>query len=127
MPRLPRAARRQLKNMPDYAKSIYKAEYKNTKKSQLVASVMWLIGWHYAYLDQWGVQLVFWLTGGGLLLWWLADFFRVGHMVNRYNKLMAAESFVDAASTVPEELPPIIVALKQVDGVTVVDHSDRFS
>jgi hypothetical protein len=44
---------------------------------------------HYAYLGRWNVQFAYWFTGGGLLLWMLADLFRLPGMVNEFNKAVA--------------------------------------
>ncbi len=44
-----------------------------------------LLGAHYAYLGKWGVQILFWITLGGLGLWALIDLFRISGMVERYN------------------------------------------
>jgi hypothetical protein len=48
-----------------------------------------LVGSHYAYLGRWNVQFAYWFTGGGLLLWMLADVFRLPGMVNEFNKAVA--------------------------------------
>jgi hypothetical protein len=48
-----------------------------------------LVASHYAYLGRWNVQFAYWFTGGGLLLWMLADVFRLPGMVNEFNKTVA--------------------------------------
>ncbi len=42
-------------------------------------------GAHYAYLNKWGLQIVFWITFGGLGIWWLIDLFRLSNMVYNFN------------------------------------------
>ena len=42
-------------------------------------------GAHYAYFNKWGTQILFWITFGGLGIWWLIDIFRIPEMVHRYN------------------------------------------
>ncbi len=55
-------------------------------KSSGTAYLFWfLLGAHYAYLGKWGLQILFWITVGGLMLWWLIDLFRIPGMTNRYN------------------------------------------
>jgi len=42
-------------------------------------------GAHYAYLNRWGTQVLFWITFGGLGIWWLIDIFRMSEMVHDFN------------------------------------------
>ncbi len=56
-------------------------------KSTGVAIFFWfLIGAHFAYLDKWGLQLLFWLTIGGLGIWWLIELFLSPGRVATYNE-----------------------------------------
>lgn len=51
------------------------------------AYIMWfLIGAHYAYLGKWGLQILYWITLGGLGLWALVDLFRIPGMVKDHNE-----------------------------------------
>lgn len=55
-------------------------------KSTGVAYLFWfLLGAHYAYLGKWGLQILFWITLGGLGLWWIIDLFTMPGKVNNYN------------------------------------------
>ncbi len=47
-----------------------------------------LFGAHYAYLDKWKLQIIFWLTGGGLGIWWVISFFTLPAKVKHYNKYL---------------------------------------
>ncbi len=47
-----------------------------------------LFGTHYAYLNKWGWQLLFWFTLGGFGLWAFFDLFTMNGKVNRYNSLL---------------------------------------
>jgi hypothetical protein len=58
-------------------------------KKTSTAQLLWLIGSHYAYLDKWGVQFLYWATLGGFLLWAFADIFRIPSMVIEYNRRVA--------------------------------------
>jgi len=61
-------------------------------KSTGSAYLFWFIlGAHYAYLGRWGVQLIFWLTLGGLGIWGLVDLFRMGSLVADANYPIYAE------------------------------------
>ncbi len=66
------------------------------RKKRRFAYLAWLcFGSHYLYLGRPVVQALFWLTLGGLLFWWIADFFRLATLVERRN-LRAARSAVRA-------------------------------
>jgi hypothetical protein len=63
---------------------------KHTLRSQLktsgVAYICWfIIGCHYAYLGKWGIQILFWVTLGGLGIWALIDLFTMPGKVARHN------------------------------------------
>lgn len=70
-------------------------DYKRRRKSKALAYFAWFfLGWHYLYLRRIPLQFAFWLTFGGLLVWWLIDLFRVGPLVNRMNEDSARELMV---------------------------------
>jgi len=51
-----------------------------------IAYILFFIAWaHYAYLGKWGKQILFWITLGGLGIWWLFDLFRIPGLIERYN------------------------------------------
>lgn len=67
-------------------------EYEKNKKSVPISYLLLaLFGWHYVYLEGWGKALLFWLTGGGLMVWWLVDFFRIPKLVRQANEEAAQE------------------------------------
>lgn len=67
-------------------------EYQRGAKSTGTTYLLWLfLGWHYAYLGQWGKQWLFWLTAGGFFFWWFIDLFRVPKLVDNYNKDRATD------------------------------------
>lgn len=47
--------------------------------------LLFVAGAHYAYLNRWGTQVLFWITFGGLGIWWLIDVFRLNNMVLDFN------------------------------------------
>lgn len=47
--------------------------------------LFFFVGAHYAYTNKWLTQIVFWITFGGLGIWWLIDIFRVPHLVHDFN------------------------------------------
>lgn len=51
------------------------------------AYLFWFfLGAHYAYLGQWGKQIAYWLTFGGLGIWTIIDAFRMKSLVEKYNR-----------------------------------------
>ena len=50
-----------------------------------------LLGSHYLYVRRPFTQLLFWLTLGGLLLWWLIDVTRVPALVRKHNQRALAK------------------------------------
>ena len=55
-------------------------------KSTGTAYLFWfLLGAHYAYLGKWGVQILYWITLGGLGLWALIDLFTMSGKVDNFN------------------------------------------
>jgi len=40
---------------------------------------------HYAFMGRWQLQVLFWVTLGGGLVWWLTDFFRLKQLVRNKN------------------------------------------
>ena len=44
-----------------------------------------LLGAHYAYLGRWGIQILYWITLGGFLIWALIDLFTLSGKVNEFN------------------------------------------
>lgn len=61
-------------------------------KSTGTAYLCWFfLGCHYAYLGKWGIQILYWITLGGVGIWMLIDLFRMGSIVNKHNALIAQQ------------------------------------
>ena len=55
-------------------------------KSTGTAYLLWFfLGAHYAYLGKWGIQILYWITLGGLGIWALVDLFTMSGKVSRHN------------------------------------------
>lgn len=55
-------------------------------KSTGTAYLFWFfLGAHYAYLGKWGLQILYWLTLGGLGIWAIIDLFTMSKKVNQFN------------------------------------------
>ena len=83
----PLITQQRLQDFSEAEKQAYLNEYKRKKKSVFVAYLFLLpLGWHYAYLRKWGLQILCFLTLWGFLLWWFVDWFRVPSLVRNYNQ-----------------------------------------
>lgn len=89
---LPAMVRNELGKMSAQKQEEFIEEYKRKTKSIGFAYALWLfLGWHYAYTNKWGLQVLFWLTFGGFFLWWIIDLFRIARIVKNYNKDIATD------------------------------------
>jgi len=48
-----------------------------------------VFSFHYGALNNWTKQFLFWITGGGLLMWWLLDLVRLPAIVKEKNDMIA--------------------------------------
>lgn len=93
---LPSMVQSQLVNLPADMQMQFLEEYKRRRKSIFLAYVLWFIfGLHYGYLHKWGVQIIYWLTGGGFLIWAFIDLFRIPGLLRNYNRMIAIETLKD--------------------------------
>jgi hypothetical protein len=84
---LPSMVRNEVAKLSAQRQGEFLEEYNRKAKSAGWAYVLWLVlGAHYLYLRKWGFQVLFWLTFGGLLIWWIVDAFRIPGMIRDYNK-----------------------------------------
>ena len=89
---LPAVVRNSLAELPATRQEEFLEEYRRRAKSIGPAYILWLLlGFHYIYQRKWGLQILFWLTLGGLWLWWIVDLFRMPGMVRDYNKDVATD------------------------------------
>lgn len=90
---LPSMVRNELATLSAQKQTEFIEEYNRKKKSIALAYIFLIVilCLHYGYLRKWGLQLLFWFTGGGFLIWWFIDLFRTYGMVQDYNKDRAVE------------------------------------
>jgi hypothetical protein len=82
------------------------AELDSRRRKRRYAYLAWLcLGSHYLYLDRRFTQALFWLTGGGLLLWWIADLFRLPALVAHHNRKAVSELLNDWQLTFERRIP----------------------
>lgn len=74
---------------PDFAAEVLDDLYTYRRKRKTVAYAFWLVlGWlgaHRFYLERPGTGALMLLTGGGLLIWWIADAWRLPRLVREHN------------------------------------------
>lgn len=93
---LPSAVRRALKAGGTELQGDFMSEYRRRRKSAFVATLLWLLlGWHYAYFGKWGIQILYWLSFGGLLIWALIDLFRISAQTKAVNADIAIDVMKD--------------------------------
>ena len=66
------------------------------------------LGMHYLYLGKIGTQILFWITGGGLLIWAVIDLFRMSSIVDSHNKEILKELRVIEENEKKERLKEMI-------------------
>lgn len=94
--KIPAMVATELDAMSEAEYAAWAEEFTRRSKSFGLAVVTWLLfGWHYVYVRRWGVQLLFWCTAGGALIWWMIDLFRLGGIVDDYNKGVAVQVLKD--------------------------------
>ncbi|MGC4129777.1 MAG: TM2 domain-containing protein [Bergeyella sp.] len=97
---VPSMVKNELKKLSAQKQDEFVEEYRRKQKSVGIAYLCWLIfGLHYGYVGKWGLQVVYWLTAGGFLIWALVDLFRIPGMIGNHNK--------DAATDVMRNLKAI--------------------
>ena len=86
---LPHTVREQLACLSPDQQRAFLWRYRSQAKTPVVAFFVLLPGWHYLYLRKHRLQVLFWLTCGGLGVWWLVDLFRVRRLVQDHNHALA--------------------------------------
>jgi hypothetical protein len=61
-------------------------------KSTGTAYLLWFFfGFHYSYLGKWGVQILYWITFGGLGIWAIIDLFTLSGRIADHNAFIFQE------------------------------------
>jgi hypothetical protein len=70
-------------------KHVLQSKIKSTGTAYLL--FLFLFGTHYAYLGKWGLQLLYWITLGGLGIWCVIDLFHIPTKVNNHNMIISRQ------------------------------------
>ena len=78
--------------MTDEQKLTFEAEYAHRRKNTALYVVLAIIfPIQLVLLGRLGLQLIFWLTGGGMFIWWVIEWFLTPKRVREYNDKVATE------------------------------------
>jgi len=74
--------------------------YQKKERSLKVAFIclMFFPCTHYAFVGKWQLQILFWVTLGGGLVWWVADFFRIKQLIRHKNHSIQKQVLRDVHS-----------------------------
>lgn len=94
---LPAMVKAELPKLSTEKQQAFVEEYKRRKKSLGLAYFFLLVclSMPYGYLGKWGLQLVYWFTAAGGLIWLIILIFMLPGMVNNYNRDIAVEVMRD--------------------------------
>lgn len=104
-------------SLPPATQTLIWQEYDSRRKSGGLAYVLWFpFGFHYLYLGQIGLQLLYWLTFGGFGFWAIIDLFRIPAMVGRKNEeilySLMVHAPVPAATAIQPKVPGLPAPLR---------------
>ena len=73
------------------------------QKDTGLAYLFWFVfGVHYFYLNKPVINIIYWLTAGGLGIWMIIDLFRIPGMVRLRNKEIIQDAIKEAKVLYPE-------------------------
>ncbi len=88
--KLPETVREEVAQLPGENQGLFIKAYRKKKKSVLIAYLLCVAyGSHNVYLEKIDLAFWFWFTLGGMVIWWIIEFFRVPRMVRAYNRSVA--------------------------------------
>lgn len=83
---LPIMVKEPLAKMPPAKQSVFVEEYKRRRKSKiLMVALAILFPIQLFLLGKTGLGVVFWLTGGGMGIWWFVEVFLTSKRVTEFN------------------------------------------
>lgn len=89
---LPPTAQHVVAQMDPLTQAAFFNEYEKRRFKTFLAYIFWVCcGAHYLYLKQLPMQIAFWVTGGGLGIWWIYNLFFMRSQVNKANEQIARE------------------------------------
>ncbi len=91
---MPSVVKGNLSTLSEMEQSMFVEEYNRKKKSVGLAYLchIFFFSCSYGYLHKWGLQILYWLTGAGFLIWFLIRLFTIPGSVRTYNQDVAIEA-----------------------------------
>ena len=91
---MPSIVKGNLSTLSEMEQSMFVEEYNRKKKSVGLAYLchIFFFSCSYGYLHKWGLQILYWLTGAGVFLWFLIRLFTIPGSVRAYNQDVAIEA-----------------------------------
>ncbi|MFD1940825.1 TM2 domain-containing protein [Paradevosia shaoguanensis] len=87
---LPSSVRNALGKMPGEQQSVFEEEYSRKRRNVALYGILAIFSIvfpvHFFMEGRPGQAIVFWLTGGGLGIWWLIEIFTVWGRTGRHNE-----------------------------------------
>lgn len=84
---LPSSVRNALGKMPAEQQAVFEEEYARKRRSTVLMGLMAIfLPIHFFFEDRVGMGILFWLTWGGLGVWWLIEIFTVWGRTARFNE-----------------------------------------
>lgn len=90
---LPSMVKVSLSKMSEEKQAMFVEEFNRKKKSVGLAYFFLIVcpGMPYGYLEKWGLQIVYWITGAGCFIWFIYLLFKLPALVKDYNKDVASQ------------------------------------
>ncbi len=91
----------------------FQKKYLEKRRPLLFAYICLLFfpGTHYAFLGNWPMQILFWITLGGGMMWWLFDIYRLKALVHNTNLNIQKKILVEInAVNVFHKYEPVVVS-----------------
>ena len=87
---LPSSVKQGITKLSPELQAVFEEEYKRKKKSKaLILLLALFFPIQHFLLGKSGLGIIFFLTGGGLCLWWIVEWFLAIPRVNNYNEDLA--------------------------------------
>ncbi len=93
---LPATVREAVSKLPPVLKEEFYEEYALAERKTGLSYLFWLIpppfSCHYLYNNRVLMQILYFLTCGGVFIWWIVDFFRIPQIVKDENRKTARKN-----------------------------------
>ena len=91
-----------LQDLTEQQKNYVLSAQARQKDTGLAYLLSFLFGVHYFYLNKPVINIIYWLTAGGLGIWMIIDLFRIPGMVKDRNKEFIQDAIKEAKVLYPE-------------------------